>query len=168
MRRPASGNWQIVLALALLLAAPGAFGVECPLNNNPLCSAATNLGAISGDSGSQAISRAGVGEAFFLVQLKETSAFSRALTARVVLNVPPGADYDLIVRCFSCASTAMRTSNAASGVAELVNVSRPDTFGDQSFVIAIEIRYRSGSSCAQWALAVTGNTGASAAPLACQ
>ena len=40
-----------LLAAALLLPAPGAFAVDCPLDTNPACASAIDLGTISGDSG---------------------------------------------------------------------------------------------------------------------
>ena len=152
-----------LLAAALLLPAPGAFAVDCPLDTNPACASAIDLGTISGDSGTPVITKSGLGEAFYLVHIRESLSSLRTLNARIQLQVPTGADYDLFVRCYSCANAATRGSTAIGSVVELVNVSRADTsFADQSFVIAIEIRYYSGTSCVAWTLSVSGNTTAAA------
>jgi len=66
-------------------------------------------------------------------------------------------DYDLIVRCASCASTAAQLSKQGVGVNELVNVTRADTFADNSFTIFIEVRYFNGSGCGSWTLTIGGN-----------
>ena len=167
MDRRASRAWPLLLLVSTLGPATGALGQDCALNANPACSTAINLGNIAGDSGTPIISRTGVGEAFFMVRIQETSSSSRPLNARVQLQVPPGQDYDLIVRCTSCTSKTAKMSKSAAGVTESVDVTRADTFSDNSFTILVEVRYYNGSSCSPWTLTISGNTSASQAALSC-
>ena len=167
MDRRASRAWPLLLLVSTLGPATGALGQDCALNANPACSTAINLGNIAGDSGTPVLSRTGVGEAFFMVRIQETSSSSRPLNARVQLQVPPGQDYDLIVRCTSCTSKTAKMSKSAAGVTESVDVTRADTFSDNSFTILVEVRYYNGSSCSPWTLTISGNTSASQAALSC-
>lgn len=155
------------LTLASLLPSADAQVTDCLLNTNPTCGSAMNLGTIAGDSASPGITRTGTGEAFFMVRIQEKSSASRALNARIVLQVPAGLDYDLIVRCASCASTVTQTVRQGMGAAETVSVTRVDTFTDNSFTILIEVRYYAGSGCAPWTLTINGNTAAAPTPLSC-
>jgi hypothetical protein len=167
MDRRAHRAWPLLLLVSILGPATGALGQDCALNANPACGTAINLGSMAGDSGAPVLSRTGVGEAFFMVRIQEASSSSRPLNARVQLQVPPGQDYDLIVRCTSCTSTVAKTSRHTVGVTEVVDVTRADTFSDNSFTILVEVRYYKGSSCSPWTLTVSGNTAASQAALSC-
>ena len=154
-------------AMAALALSGGARAADCVLNNNPACGG-TNLGNVSGDAASPGITRSGTGEAFFTVYVRETSsAHPRPLNARVTLQVPPGLDYDLIVRCASCASTIAQTSKQGTGVMEVVNVTRADTFSDNSFCIVIEVRHYAGTGCSPWQLTINGNTAVTQGALSC-
>jgi len=163
--------WTTVLpavAIAALTMAGGARGADCVLNTNPACANAVNLGSIAGDAATAGITRTGTGEAFFKVYVQESSsAYPRPLNARIVLQVPANTDYDLIVRCASCASTVAQTLRQGMGAAETINVTRADTFADNSFWIIIEIRYYAGTSCAPWQLTINGNTAATQGALSC-
>ena len=168
MYRRISRSWPLLLLCATLGPATGALGQDCKLNGDPACATAINLGNIPGDAESQAITRSGVGEAFFMVRVVESSsAYPRALNARVTLQVPSGQDYDLVVRCASCTSTVMRTSRQGAGATEQVALTRADTFADNSFTVLIEIRFQSGTSCSPWTLTIGGNTPASQTALSC-
>ncbi len=156
------------IALAMLQTAAGAAGTECALNGNPACVSAINLGTISGDADSQGITRVGTGEAFFTVQVQETSGVHpRPLNARVTLQVPPQVDYDLIVRCTSCVSPVAFTAKQGFGATEVIDVTRADTFAENTFAIVIEIRHFAGSGCGQWKLTINGNTPTAKTPLSC-
>ena len=148
------------VASLLLLQARATFTQDCQPNTNPLCAAATNLGTISGDSGTPQFTRTGTTEAYFYANVREDVASTRNLNARVRLHSPPGQDFDLVVRCASCASTVMRTSanSGTGGHYETVDVKRTDNFTDNSFTMVIEIRHRVGTGCAQWTLEVFGNS----------
>ena len=157
----------VMTLLALLGCSGGAHGADCALNDNPACPG-VNLGTISGDAASNGITRTGTGEAFFTVLVKETSStHPRPLNARIELVVPPGMDYDLIVRCASCTGTAAQNAKKGIGIAETVNVTRADTFSDNSFTLVIEIRYFAGKGCAPWTLAINGNTAAAHGAMSC-
>lgn len=156
-----------VIALAPLALAGGARAADCALNDNPACGSAIHLGNLAGDAGSPVIQRAGTGEAFFKVYVQESSSTQRALNARVVLQMPTGTDYDLIVRCASCTGPAVQASKQGPGGTEIVNVTRADTFTDNSFWLLIEVRYRSGTGCGQWQLNISGNTAAAQGAMSC-
>lgn len=162
-----SRAWPLLLLVALLGPATGALGQTCALNTNPACGSAVNLGTIAGDSGTPLITRTGVGEAFFMVRIQENSSSSRPLNARVRLQVPPAVDYDLVVRCASCASTVTKLSKLGVGLAEQIDVTRADNFTDNSFTIYVEVRYYTGSSCSPWTLTISGNTAAAPTALSC-
>lgn len=156
------------IAFAMLALAGGARGADCVLNTNPACAGAINLGSISGDAGTPGITRTGTGEAFFKVYIQETSSVHpRPLNARIVLQVPANTDYDLIVRCASCTSTVAQMSKQGVAKAEAVNVTRADTFADNSFWIVIEIRHYAGTGCGAWQLTINGNSAATQGALAC-
>lgn len=168
MNRRVSRSWPLLLLFATLGPTTGALGQDCKLNGDPACATAVNLGNIPGDAESPVITRTGVGEAVFMVRVVESSsAYPRALNARLTLQVPPKQDYDLVVRCASCTSTVMRTSKQGPGSTEQVAVSRADTFADNSFTVLIEIRFQSGTSCGPWTLTIGGNTPASQTALSC-
>ncbi len=157
-----------VIGIAALALAGGAWGADCVLNSNPACAGAINLGTISGDAATPAITRTGTGEAFFKLNVQETSsAYPRPLNARVLLQMPANTDYDLIVRCASCASTVTQMSKQGMGTAEVVNVTRADTFADNTFTIVIEVRYYAGTGCGPWQLTINGNATAAQGALAC-
>ena len=150
------------------LSALAAEGQQCQLDTNPSCAIASNLGTISGDKAGTQILRSGVGEAFFVVRLREDYMGTRALGALVELAVPSGVDYDLVVRCLSCANSSMKVSaTSGSAVTERIFVTRPDTMADNGLTIVVEIRYRTGTGCANWNLRVMGNPDAVTSPLAC-
>ncbi|MBS1200381.1 MAG: Tryptophan synthase alpha chain [Proteobacteria bacterium] len=161
MRRQQAVLRTWVLAATLLVPAAESAAADCRLDTSPACSTAISLGATPGDTGTQSLVRTGTGEAHFLVTVREESSSTRALVASVVLAVPPDVDYDLIVRCSSCNSPNLRSTKSPAGTTERIIVRRSDTFGDQTFTIAIEIRYSSGKSCAPWTLSVSGNTSVS-------
>jgi hypothetical protein len=156
------------LVFAMFALSGGATGADCVLNTNPACANAINLGTVSGDAATPGISRSGTGEAFFKVYVQETSsAHPRPLNARVVLQVPDKTDYDLVVRCASCASTVTQMSKAGVAKAEVIHVTRADTFADNSYWIVIEVRHYAGTGCGNWLLTINGNSPATQGALAC-
>lgn len=96
-----------------------------------------------------------------------SSAYPRPLTTRITLQVPARTDYDLIVRCESCASAARLTSSQGPGVTEVVDVTRNDTPADDSFWLLLEIRQFSGTACDAWQLTINGHTEAGQRALTC-
>ena len=160
-----------LVASLLLLQAQATFTQTCQPNTNPLCASATHLGTVSGDSGTPRLARNGTTEAFFSVLVREEASSTRTLNAKVRLYSPPGSDFDLFVRCASCASTVMLASANSNGNGhyETVDVKRTDNFTDNSFTMVIEIRHRAGTGCGQWALEVFGNSAPASGttPLSC-
>lgn len=158
-----------LLPLAAWLASLPALPQDCAVNANPACSAATNLGAIPGDTGSSQLQQSGTGERHFLVRLREDSASQRDLTAKVDLQVPAGMDYDLHVRCNSCSGITRSSTNDGS-LRETIGVRRQEkafNTTDDSFTILIEIRHRCGTDCGAWLLTILGNAGSDTAALVC-
>lgn len=136
-----------LLPMAACLASLPASTQDCAVNANPACSAATNLGVISGDTGSS----------------------QRDLTAKVDLQVPAGMDYDLHVRCHSCSGITRSSTNDGS-LRETIGVRRQEkafSSTDDSFTIMIEVRHRCGTQCGAWLLTILGNAGSDTAALVC-
>ena len=79
------------------------------------------------------------------------------LFARVTLQSPPGADYDLYV--YSDCGTVIGSSLAGTGAADVVEVQRADTAGTtDSFDYWVEVRYYGGASCTNWTLTFEGKS----------
>lgn len=156
--------WWLLLALPWVA---GAQEQDCTLNGNPACNTAMNLGNLAGDSGNATITRTGSGEAYFHVRVQETSSSMRALTARVHLASPPGTDYDLYLRCAACSGVAVPFTKGGPGGTETAAVTRSDNWTDNSFTLFIEVKHRSGTSCAPWTLTTGGNTATVTGALSC-
>jgi len=158
-----------ILGAIFFIGTIAAFAQQCTLNTNPACASAVNLGTIAGDSGTPILTKTGVGEAFFMVRLREdsTSISLHDLSAKITLQSPSGANYDLRVRCTSCASSLQRISALGEGVPEDIRILQKDNFSDNSINLVIEVIYFSGSSCAAWTLTVNGNVAAGTNPLTC-
>lgn len=159
----------VTLSLAACLAPLPASAQECDVNANPACSAAVNLGVISGDTGNAQVQQTGAGERFFLIRLREDSSSQRDLTARIDLAVPAGLDYDLHVRCHSCSGITRSSMNDGS-LTETIGVRRTEralSTTDDSFTVLVEVRHRCDGNCNPWTLRITGNVAYDAASLTC-
>ena len=132
--------------------------VSCSVDK-PVCnSSPEDLGSVSGDLEVHNVSTSGVGEAWARVRITETSNASVYVSAAVVLEVPPGVDYDLTVFCLSCVGRSAGQSVAGPGEDEQVLVRWEDRPGpDDSADIRIHVSYSSGSSAENWTLRVRGN-----------
>lgn len=127
-------------------------------DTNPDCAAAVNLGSVSGDSGNQQITSSGFDERFFLVTIREDSDLNLPVLARIQLDSPPTADFDLFVRCLSCSGVLAGSSTQGPGLTDVVDVGRDDGFGvEDTYVVLIEVRFASASPCGFWQLDITGN-----------
>jgi len=118
------------------------------------------LGSVTGDTPSPALTKTGIGQAWYQVLLTEDdSGFSPVyLSATVTLTSPVGADYDLYVYCNQCGGSLAGASNS-TGNTDVVNVRWDDTyFVNSSGYIIIEVRYKGGTSSNSWMLRVQGNT----------
>jgi hypothetical protein len=157
-----------LMLLALLGLSGAARGADCVLNTNPVCGNAVDLGQIPGDAAGNAITRTGTGEAFFKTYVRENSSvYPRPLNVRIALQSPPNADYDMIVRCASCAATPVFVGSSGIAGTEIINITRADTMTDNSFWLVIEVRYRAGTGCGSWTLTIIGNTAAAQGALSC-
>jgi hypothetical protein len=137
---------------------------DVPLNTNPACPSATDLGSIEGDTAPDTPLQASeIGEAWYLFELSEGNSIgAEDLTATITLSSPPGVDYDLSVTCSSCGSVISASSSQGPGLADVVDVQVADTGGPDDTVFLIEVRYSSGAGCAPWSLQVHGDTDGSA------
>lgn len=141
----------------------GSGGTGCETNLNTFsahaqCLNIEDLGEIDGDiSPSQQIVRSGYGEAFFRVRIDEESGSSIYVSATVVLESPPGFDYDLRVYRGSCGAN-VSTSSSASSI-DFVETCAPDGWGrEDGYELWIEVTFYSGRGCAPWTLTIAGNT----------
>ena len=119
------------------------------------------MGSISGDTGSGVLTRSDHGEKWFYYLLTENDSglVSKYLSAKVTLQPPAGADYDLYVYCASCGGSLAGSSSLGGTATEQVNIRWDDTLGTTNDGwVYIEVRYFSGNSAANWNLQVTGNT----------
>jgi len=132
-------------------------------NDNPLCTAGfTNLGAISGDTGTGVLTDLWYNEEWDRFILTEDN-FQQAvyLSATVQLYSPPGVDFDLYVYCVTCGGTLAGSSanRGLDGHYDLVNVRKDDVFGvDDTLSLVVEVRHFTSNLCARWSLTITGNT----------
>ena len=101
---------------------------------------------------------AGRGSKWFRAHVEEcSSSCCSALEHRYRLTVPAGIDYDLYVYG-ACNGALVESSTNGAGQLEVVTPSRNDDCGgaDNGGDFLIEVRYDSGSSCAEWTLTFEG------------
>lgn len=141
------------------------------LDTDPSCFSATDGGIVDADGVTlDEVTFSQAGEAWYRFTIREGSSSVEALRARVRLQVPDGADYDLYVYCGSCGTQQLLgASTRTAGNDELVELGTDDTFAtDDTFEVLVEVRHFFSSACAPWTLSVTGGSGVSVAqPLAC-
>ena len=130
-------------------------------DTNPPCINYTNLGTISGDMGSGSLFAQGNGEAWYRVNLTENSSGVYNITAAIVLYSPPGADFDLYVRCEGCSggTNGWSFEHSLEGHTDETFTRRNDTDRIDTFPVLIEIRNYAQSYCGTWQLIIQGNTG---------
>jgi hypothetical protein len=89
--------------------------------------------------------------------ISECSTCSANVWAGVVLDVPPGIDYDVHVYRDACGGSPWASSTAGTGQQESLTVSVGDgAASSDSFILYIEVRYWSGVSCQPYTLRVYG------------
>lgn len=147
----------------------GGGGPVCNFSAPEMCAAAEPLPAISGDEGSDVVTRTGVGSKWFKVHVEETDSgiFGADLSYRVSLASPPGMNYDLKIHQGAQAAAAADCNGAlktGAGTPESVSDNWGDDQGfggeDDSVWLVIEIVYVSGNDCsngATWTLQVLGH-----------
>ncbi|MCA9574857.1 MAG: hypothetical protein H6726_00320 [Sandaracinaceae bacterium] len=143
-------------------------GCNVRLNSNPSCGAAMSMGEKAADSEcgafctvttawSQFNSTSGSGEAYFRARAVDAlGVCSEDLIHRVTMTVPAGMDYDLYVYD-ACGGNLLGSSTNGVSASETVTIRREDgTTNDRSFDYWVEVRWFSGSSCAEWTLKFEG------------
>jgi hypothetical protein len=133
------------------------------------CAAASAMGNVYGDTGSQSVSHSASGPMWLRVYVAENhSGFCQPtpLRAAVRLTPPAGNDYDLHVYCDSCGGSIYSSTQPGSAVEEVfmlwdeeVSAGCP-TGSDSSRWLYIRVDCTSTPTSDQWLLEVFGNTGA--------
>ena len=145
----------------------GGGGAACASPN--VCTGATDLGSVSGDTGADVKTAQGSGSQWFKVRVTEndSSVFGLSLLAKAELTSPPGTNFDLFLylpgggsgqECSavskSSTSTSADTASLEWGEGSLSNGSNDDR------TVTVEVRWVSGtcSPSAKWSLTVRGDT----------
>ena len=153
-------------------------GCEFDLDTNPACSTTVGIGLVRGDEGADTAQHSGRGETWLKIRVTEavSSAFSRSdLSATFSLTSPAGQNYDLVVYCGTCVSSAGSSSKGAGQVDTVTAAwhegcteypwggctAFPD--GNPSDRdIHVLVKHGSANTCGDWTLNVQGNTAFSA------
>lgn len=143
-------------------------GVSC--TSSATCQTATDVGSISGDTGSATVAASGFQSAWLRVRVTEddSSFIGNDLSVTATLTLPATEQFDVlmyvnsgsdVVECTTPSGTATKNGNTETlriswGEGSIANGS------DDSRYVSIEIRPTSTtcSSSAQWQLVVQGNT----------
>ena len=145
----------------------GGGGAACASPN--VCTGATDLGSVSGDTGADVKTAQGSGSQWFKVRVTEddSSVFGLSLLAKAELTSPPGTNFDLFLylpgggsgqECSavsqSSTSTGADTAKLEWGEGTISNGSNDDR------TVTVEVRWVSGtcSPSAKWSLTVRGDT----------
>ena len=145
----------------------GGGGVACASPN--VCTGATDLGSVSGDTGADVKTAQGSGSQWFKVRVTEndSSVFGLSLLAKAELTSPPGTNFDLFLYLpggssgQECSAVSKSSTNAGAdsaslewGEGSISNGSNDDR------TLTVEVRWVSGtcSPSAKWSLTVRGNT----------
>jgi len=139
-------------------------GCEVFRDRNPTCMEAKEVGSINGDVTGGRIVQSGSDEAVFEFTLTEISTTATPVTAMITLDLPPGLDYDLIVRCQDCDSAIMSSSRNGPGITETVGFRHRDTTNvNDDQTVFVEIRFVSETTCGDnWELEVLGGVAVAA------
>jgi len=135
-------------------------GCELPLDTNPSCSGAVNLGVISGDTSSTPIQVTGqLGEGWFKVRVTEDDGnwFSSADLSLTVSLVESGnSNYELLTRFDSCGGS----NTGGSGDNQTIewDDNRPIGGSDDSRDIYIRVNVANANTCDTWSLSIVGDT----------
>ena len=144
----------------------GGGGGTCASPN--ACAGATDLGSISGDTGSDSKSAQGSGSQWFKVRVTEDDSgfFGLSLLAKAQLTSPPGTNFDLFVYLADNGS-ALECSTVTKSSTTTGAESAPVEWGEGALAngnaddrnVTIEVRWVSGtcSPSAKWTLTVRGN-----------
>jgi hypothetical protein len=129
-------------------------GSCCGNNGGANILSPVNIGSGCGDETSVPLNQSGCGNAWFKVRINECSTpiSQEDLIVTVNLNSPADSDYDLYAYY---PGTTPRASSTNPGTApDIVTVTVPDTMGDNSFDLILEVRRFNGFNCMNWNLTV--------------
>ena len=130
------------------------------LSSNP-CASPHDLGVVRGDAGSDQVQYTGHGSRWFRIALLESDPLGDIdVSVSFELDGPEGTDYNLDVYMYGC-----------PGSGDMIYIA--DNVGDESFCLCwndwshldeskylyIRVYVQSGTSCDDFTLTVTGNTG---------
>ena len=134
----------------------------CDYDAPNTCTAATEIEAIDGDTGSDVRTLSGITSKWFKLRINEGSNLINDLSYVVTLKSPPGMDFDLYEYVGDGAATnCLGNAIHAMGDPESVSDAWSDSIGtDNGRWISLEVRYISGSACgadAKWTLTAEGH-----------
>ncbi len=135
------------------------------------CLAADDIGSVSGDTSSPAVTASGFTSKWMMVKVTEndTNPLGKKLNVHVSLDSPAGANFDLFLyvdtggsaTSRACTSVSAQSTNASGTDTAALNFGEgtPANGGDDTRIVSVEVRWVSGT-CApgsKWSLTVTGN-----------
>jgi hypothetical protein len=136
-----------------------------------VCTAGTDLGTISGDTGADVKTASGTGSQWFTIRVNEndSSISPMKLRTKAELVSPPGTNFDVFIyvaggssgqECSAVKASSTNASGADSATADWGESGLFSNGSDDSRTVTIEVRWISGvcSTAAPWALTVRGNT----------
>lgn len=135
-------------------------GCEVYRDRDPVCEYPAGSVMLTGDQ-DEGLQLSGTDEAIYEITLQEVSTATINVRGRIVLDVPPGLDFDLYVYCDACGGAIAGSSRNGPGMTELVDILVPDRSNvNDDTTIYVEVRFVSETTCGDaWSLAVTGNAG---------
>ena len=136
-----------------------------------ICTGATDLGTISGDTGADVKTASGTGSHWFTIRVTEndSSVTGLSLLAKAELISPAGANFDLYVylaggssgqECSAVKSSSTNASGLDSTTIEWGESGLFSNGSDDSRTVTVEVRWVSGtcSAASPWSLTVRGDT----------
>lgn len=136
-----------------------------------VCSGATDLGSVSGDTGADVKTASGSGSQWFTVRVTENDSSISALSllVKAELTSPPGTNFDVFVyvaggssgqECSAVNSSSTNASGLDSATSEFGESGVFSNGSDDSRTVSVEVRWVSGtcSAAAPWALTIRGDT----------
>jgi len=143
----------------------GGEAISCdPINS---CYAATGMGTVRGDKGSDSLYREGTTSQWFTVWVTEAddNILPEDMSVTAKLVSPPGTNFDLYLyrQNAACGSPSGQSNNFLTEDSVRLKWSDGDVVAngkDDSETIMVEVRWVSGTCAknATWTLTVTGNT----------
>ncbi len=142
-------------------------GVPCTASNT--CAAATDLGAVSGDTGGAVLTAQGTGSQWFRVYVTEDDdgVAGVKLRASATLTSPAGTNFDLYLyngssSSHECSAVSAQSTNGSGMDQASVSFGEGGVLANgsnDSRYVTVEVRHVSGtcSSNAKWSLSFNGN-----------